>query len=102
MSLQQAISEFRSQFRGPIIDPGDAVYGQERKVFNGMIDRKPKLIVKCTDVADVMAAVRMAKRSGLKLSMRGGGHNAAGLGVCDDGLVVDLSPMNYVRVDPLA
>ncbi|HZQ55061.1 MAG TPA: FAD-binding oxidoreductase [Bryobacteraceae bacterium] len=102
MSLQQAISEFRSQFRGPIIEPGDGTYEQERKVYNGMIDRKPSLIAKCTDVADVIAAVRMAKRSGLKLSIRGGGHNAAGLGVCDSGVVVDLSRMNYVRVDPLA
>lgn len=102
MSLQQAISELRPQFQGPIIEPGDAIYELERKVFNAMIDRKPKLIVKCTDVADVMAAVRMAKQIGLPLSVRGGGHNAAGLGVCDDGLVVDLSPMNYVRVDPLA
>ncbi|MFL6447257.1 MAG: FAD-binding oxidoreductase [Bryobacteraceae bacterium] len=85
-----------------IIEPGDATYEQERKVFNGMIDRKPRLMAKCTDAADVMAAVRMAKRSDLKLAIRGGGHNAAGLGVCDDGLVIDLSPMNYVRVDPLA
>src|SRR4051812_3397546 len=102
MSLQQTLSEFRPQFHGPLIEPGDASYEQERKVFNGMIDRKPKLIIKCTDVADVMAALRMAKQVGLRLSIRGGGHNAAGLGVCDDGLVVDLSPMNYVRVDPLA
>ena len=102
MSLQQAISEFRPQFRGSIIEPGDGTYEQERKVYNGMIDRKPAVIVKCTDVADVIAAVRMAKQSGLKLSIRGGGHNAAGLGVCDDGVVVDLSRMNYVRLDPLA
>src|SRR4051812_37571532 len=102
MSPQQAITEFRSQFQGPIIEPGDAIYEQERKVFNGMIDRKPKLVVKCTDAADVIAAVRMAKRSDLQVAIRGGGHNAAGLGVCDDGLVVDLSPINYVRVDPLA
>src|SRR3954465_8181862 len=102
MSPQQATAEFRSQFQGPIIEPGDAIYEQERKVFNGMIDRKPKLVAKCTDAADVMAAVLMAKRSDLKVAIRGGGHNAAGLGVCDEGLVIDLSPMNYVRVDPLA
>ena len=65
-----------------------------------MIDRKPRLIAKCTDVADVMAAVRMAKANGLRVSIRGGGHNAAGLGVCDDGMVIDLAPINYVRVDP--
>src|ERR1019366_3838949 len=65
-----------------------------------MIDRRPRLIVKCTDAADVMAAVRMAKANGLRVSIRGGGHNAAGLGVCDDGMVIDLAPINYVRVDP--
>lgn len=79
MSPMQTISEFRSQFHGPLIEPGDASYEQERKVFNGMIDRKPKLILKCKDVADVMAGVRMAKQIGLTLSIRGGGHNAAGL-----------------------
>src|SRR3954464_6724563 len=102
MSPQQAITEFRSQFQGPIIEPGDARYEQERKVFNGMIDRKPRLVIKCTDRADVMAAVRMAKRSDLKVAIRGGGHNAAGLGVCDDGLVVDVAAISYVRVDPSA
>jgi hypothetical protein len=101
-SPQQSLSEFRPQFRGQIIEPGDEMYEQARKVYNGMIDRKPRLIAKCTDVADVVAAVRMANNNGLKLSIRGGGHNAGGLGVCDDGIVVDLSPMNYVRVDPMA
>ena len=100
MSLQQAITEFRGQFRGAVIEPEDAAYEEARKVYNGMIDRKPRLIAKCTDVADVMAAVRMAKANGLQVSIRGGGHNAAGLGVCDDGLVIDLAPINYVRVDP--
>src|SRR5690242_19661545 len=65
-----------------------------------MIDRKPRLIAKCSDVADVMTAVRMATANKLKVSIRGGGHNAAGLGVCDDGLVIDLAPINNVRVDP--
>src|SRR5579862_4136731 len=100
MSLQQAITEFRGQFRGVVIGPGDAAYAEARKVYNGMIDRKPRLIAKCTDVADVMAAVRMAKANDLRVSIRGGGHNAAGLGVCDEGLVIDLAPMKYVRVDP--
>ena len=100
MSLQQAITEFRGQFRGAVIEPQDAGYEEARKVYNGMIDRKPRLIAKCTGVADVMAAVKMAKASGLRVSIRGGGHNAAGLGVCDDGMVIDLAPINYVRVDP--
>ncbi|MGA7410829.1 MAG: FAD-binding oxidoreductase [Bryobacteraceae bacterium] len=102
MSLEQAITEFRSQFRGAVLEPEDAGYEQARKVYNGMIDRRPRLIAKCTDVADVMAAVRMAKANGLRASVRGGGHNAAGLGVCDDGMVIDLSPISYVRVDPSA
>jgi hypothetical protein len=100
MSLQQAIGEFRGQVRGAVLDPEDAAYEQARKVYNGMIDRRPRLIVKCTDVADVIAAMRMAKANGLRVSIRGGGHNAAGLGVCDGGMVIDLAPMNYVRVDP--
>ncbi|MEO8052659.1 MAG: FAD-dependent oxidoreductase, partial [Acidobacteriota bacterium] len=100
MSLQQAIAEFRSHFRGAVIEPEDAAYNEARKVYNGMIDRKPRMIVKCTDVADVMTAVRMAKANDLQASIRGGGHSAAGLGVSDDGMVIDLSPMNYVRVDP--
>jgi FAD/FMN-containing dehydrogenase len=65
-----------------------------------MIDRRPWLIARCADVADVMAAVKFAREHKMLVSIRGGGHNAGGLGVCDDGLVIDLSPMNYVRVDP--
>lgn len=99
-TLQEAIAEFRGHFRGAIIEPSDAAYGDARKVYNAMIDRKPRLIAKCTDAADVVAAVRMAHSSKLKVSIRGGGHNAAGLGICDDGLVIDLSEINYVRVDP--
>src|ERR1043166_8424036 len=100
MSLQQAITDFRGQFRGTVIEPGDAAYDEARKVYNAMIDRKPRLIAQCTGVADVMAAVRMAKANDLRVSIRAGGHNAAGLGVCDDGVVIDLAPMKYVRVDP--
>ena len=100
MSLQQAIIDFRGRFRGTVLEPGDAAYEEARKVYNAMIDRKPRLIVQCADVADVIAAVRMAKNNNLPVSIRGGGHNAAGLGVCDDGLVIDLAPLKYVRVDP--
>ena len=85
---------------GAVLEPGDGGYEEARKVYNAMIDRKPRLIVKCTDVGDVMAAVRMAKTNALRVSIRGGGHTAAGLGVCDDGLVIDLAPIKYVRVDP--
>jgi FAD/FMN-containing dehydrogenase len=100
MSWKQAITEFRGQFRGEVVEPGDAAYDDARKVYNAMIDRKPKAIARCTDAADVMAAVRMGKSHGLRVSIRSGGHNAAGLGVCDDGLVIDLAPIKYVRVDP--
>lgn len=100
MSLPEAIQQFRGQFHGKIYEPGDAGYDEARKVYNAMIDRRPRLIAQCTDVADVIAAVRMAGANDLRVSVRGGGHNAAGLGVCDDGLVIDLAPINYVRVDP--
>ncbi len=98
--LQKAVLDFRGQFRGTVLEPGNAGYDEARKVYNGMIDRKPRLIAQCTDVADVIAAVRMANATELRVSVRGGGHNAAGLGVCDDGLVIDLAPIRYVRVDP--
>jgi UDP-N-acetylenolpyruvoylglucosamine reductase len=100
MSLQQAITDFRGEFRGAVLESGEAGYEEARKVYNGMIDRKPRLIARCADPADVMAAVRMAKANSLPVSVRGGGHNAAGLGVCDNGMVIDLASINYVRVDP--
>jgi FAD/FMN-containing dehydrogenase len=96
------ISEFKSRLRGELIEPADASYGEARKVFNAMIDRKPRLIVRCADVADVIAAVNFGRERKLRVSIRGGGHNAGGLGVCDDGLVIDLSLIKYVRVDPAA
>ncbi len=102
MSLQQAIAEFRTQIHGAVIEPSEPAYEEARKVYNGMIDRRPQLIVMCSDAADVMAAVRMAKVHELRVSIRGGGHNAAGLGVCDEGMVIDVSRINYVRVDPVA
>lgn len=100
MSLQQAIAEFCGQFRGEVIEPNDSGYEEARKVFNGMIDRRPRLIVKCTDVADVISAVKMARANALRVSVRGGGHSASGMGVCDDGMVIDLAPIRFVRVDP--
>ena len=84
---------------GTIIQRGDATYDQARRVWNGMIDRSPKMIVRCGTTADVVAAVNFARDNNLVLAVRGGGHNAAGLAVCDDGLVIDLSPMRSVTVD---
>jgi UDP-N-acetylenolpyruvoylglucosamine reductase len=100
MLTGEAISAFKSSLHGALITPEDAAYEEARKVNNGMIDRRPRLIARCADAADVMTAVKFGRDQGLTVSIRGGGHNAAGLGVVDDGLVIDLSPMRYVRVDP--
>jgi len=97
---QDAIAQLRTQLRGELIEPTDAAYEDARKVYNGMISRKPRLIAKCTDVADVIAAVKFGRTNSIRVSIRGGGHNAGGLGVCDDGLVIDLSRIKYVHVDP--
>ena len=99
---QQAVTEFKTQLRGELIEPTDARYDEERKVYNAMISRKPRLIAKCADVADVIAAVHFGRQQDLRVSIRGGGHNAGGLGICDDGLVIDLSRIKYVHVDPTA
>ena len=102
MIQQDAIAQLRGGFRGTIIEPSDTRYDEARAVYNAMIHRRPWLIAQCADAADVMTAVRFARAQGLKVSIRGGGHNAGGLGVCDDGLVIDLSPIRYVHVDPAA
>jgi FAD/FMN-containing dehydrogenase len=100
MLNEATIAAFRSSLRGGLIEPGDPSYDAARKVYNAMIDRRPRLIARCADVADVISAVRFGREQELLVAIRGGGHNAGGLGVCDDGLVIDLSAMNYVRVDP--
>jgi FAD/FMN-containing dehydrogenase len=97
-----ATASFKGTIRGEVIQPGEAGYDQARKVYNGMMDRKPRIIVRCADAADVIAAVTFAREQSLAVSIKSGGHNAAGLGVCDNGLAIDLSPMKYVRVDPAA
>jgi hypothetical protein len=96
----QLLDQLRSSFRGELIQPGDAAYESARKVYNGMIDKHPRLIARCLDVADVMASVRFGADNGMLTAVRGGGHNGAGLGVCDDGLVIDLSRMKGIRVNP--
>jgi FAD/FMN-containing dehydrogenase len=93
------IQDLRAKFRGELIGPNDAGYDAARKVYNAMIDRRPALIVKCADVADVIAAVTLAREKNLLLAVRGGGHNGPGLGVCDGGLVIDLSRLRGIRVD---
>src|SRR5215813_772121 len=99
MLSETTIAALKSELRAEVIEPGDAGYDAARKVYNAMIDRKPRLIVRCADVADVIATVKFGREHKLRLSIRGGGHIPAGLGVCDDGLVIDLSPIKYVRVD---
>ena len=96
------MKEFRGGLRGKILQPRDAEYDQSRHVYNAMINKKPKMIVKCADVADVIMAVNFARDNKMLLSIRGGGHNAGGLGICDDGLVIDLAQIRYTRVDPHA
>jgi FAD/FMN-containing dehydrogenase len=89
-------------FRGRVIGPSDADYDEARALYNGMIDKRPKLIARCTNVADVIAAVNAARDQKLLVAIRGGGHNGPGFGSCDGGLVIDLSAMKGVRVDPQA
>ena len=102
MSILKAVEALRPQFHGQILTPSDSGYEAARKVYNAMIDKRPGAIARCLNVADVMAAVRAAREQNLLAAIRGGGHNAGGLGICDDGLVIDLSLMRGVRVDPAA
>jgi FAD/FMN-containing dehydrogenase len=99
MPDQAQIDQFKAKLRGHLIGRDDAAYTEACKVYNGMIHKRPLLIARCVDVADVMAAVAFGRENNLLTSIRGGGHNAGGLGVCDDGLVIDLTPMRWVRVD---
>jgi hypothetical protein len=99
-NLQEDIlQEFETKIRGELVFPDNQKYEEIRKVYNGMIDKKPGLIVKCVDVADVISAVTFGRENNLLVSVRGGGHNAGGLGICDDGLVIDLSGIKFIRVD---
>ena len=102
MSVQKAIDQLKPQFRGQILTPADGGYDAARKVYNGMIDKRPGAIARCVDVADVIAAVHAAREQDVLVAIRGGGHNAGGLGICDGGLVIDLSLMRSVRVKPAA
>ena len=94
------IGTLQANLRGELIQQGDAGYEAARKVYNGMIDKRPLLIARCADVADVIAAVNFGRENGLLISIRGGGHNAGGLGICDGGLVIDLSRIRYTHVHP--
>jgi FAD/FMN-containing dehydrogenase len=98
--LTRAIPRLREQMRGSVVTPDDAGYDEARALYNGMIDKRPRLIARCRDQADVILAVRFGRDHGMRTAIRGGGHNGPGLGSVDDGLVIDLSAMRGVRVDP--
>ena len=97
---ESVVAGLQSQLRGEVLQPGDESYDKARKVWNGMIYKKPALIVRCASADDVVAVVSFARENGILLAVRGGGHNVAGTAVADGGLVVDLSPMKGVQVDP--
>ena len=99
---EAAVADFRSGLRGELLLPGDSSYEEARRVHNGLIDRRPALILRCTGAADVMDAVNFARTNGILVAVRGGGHNVAGSGVCDGGILIDLSAMRGVHVDPRA
>jgi FAD/FMN-containing dehydrogenase len=96
------VDDFRSSWWGELLGPSDTGYDAVRTVWNGMIDRRPALIARCRGASDVIQAVNFAREQQLPVSVRGGGHNVAGNAVCDDGLMIDLSLMNGIRVDPTA
>src|SRR6266581_1347731 len=97
-----ALSALRMGFHGELVERGDPTYEERRKIWNGSIDRYPALIARCTGVADVMAAVKFARGTDLPVAVRSGGHSFPGQSTCDDGIVIDLSPMKGIRIDPEA
>jgi FAD/FMN-containing dehydrogenase len=97
---EATVEQFGGDLRGELIQPGDDGYDEARKVYNAMIDKRPLMIARCADVADVITSVNFARENEVLLAIRGGGHNGGGLGIVDDGLVIDLSGLSGVRVDP--
>ncbi|OEJ23718.1 oxidoreductase [Streptomyces agglomeratus] len=98
----RTLDAMRTALRGPVIGPQDPEYDRSRAIYNAMIDRRPAALVRCADAADVMAAVDFIRDNGLEVAVRGGGHSGPGLGLVEDGVTIDLSPMRWVRVDPAA
>jgi hypothetical protein len=97
-----AIENFEKDLRGGLVQPHDKEYDMARKVWNGLIDKRPRLIAQCADENDVVRAVDFAREHHLRVAVRGGGHNVAGFGTCDDGIVIDLSRMKRIEVDAAA
>ena len=97
---QAALAAIRGRFEGEVLEDGDPGYDDARKLFNAMIDRKPRLIVRCAGPADVAEGILLAREFSLPLAIKGGGHGVNGHAACDDGVMLDLSPMNSIVVDP--
>jgi FAD/FMN-containing dehydrogenase len=95
-----ALAELRADLLLPVITPGDAEYDSARRIWNAMVDKRPALIVPCIATGDVAAAIRFVREQGLPLSVKGGGHGVAGKAICEGGVVIDLSPMQRIHVDP--
>ncbi len=102
MITAPAVEELGTRFQGALLREGDDGYDEARAVWNGMYDRRPALIARCSSTADVVAAVNFARENDLTVAVKGGGHSAQGYGTCDEGLMIDLSRMNRVEVDPAA
>lgn len=100
MPDQNTIQQFFKTLHNPLILPGDPGYDEARSVWNGMIDKKPAMIAMCTDVNDITNCVNFARTHNILVSIKGGGHNVAGRAVCDDGLMINLSRMKSVVVNP--
>ena len=99
---EATVQELREAVRGEVVTPRDAGYDEARAVWNGAHDARPAVVVRCTGAADVIASIGFARSNDLEIAVRGGGHSVAGFSTCDDGIVIDLSQLNEVRVDPAA
>src|SRR6266542_356446 len=97
---QAVVAELQASFRGPLVGRDDPGYHEHRKIWNGSIQKRPALIARCAGVADVIAAVKFGRQTGLPVAVRSGGHSFPGLSVADDALLIDLSSMKGIRVDP--
>src|SRR5678810_935661 len=102
MSIAGSVSQLAPSFAGRLLQPSDSGYDEARRVHNGLIDKRPALIARCRGTADVVQAVTLARKLGLEVAVRGGGHNVGGRATIDDGIMIDLSTMKGIHVDPRA
>src|SRR5678815_2017931 len=100
--LSSRVAELSSRFSGRLLLPENPAWDVARRVHNGLVDKRPALVAQCRGSADIALAVRFARDAGLEIAVRGGGHNVGGRSTIDNGLLIDLSPMRYVYVDPVA